>query len=789
MLRLDGMLIQFVEIQNFRKLKSIRIDFSDETTLLVGANNSGKTSAMVALGHFLVDAHRFTTNDFTLSNWATINNIGTQWIAQSNDENAPKPELSEWQDVLPSFDVWLLIGMDEIHYARHLLPTLDWNGGLLGVRLRFEPTLIDDLYKEYLNAITAATATKEGANDGQKTQLPLWPQNMRDFLDRKLRQFFKIRGYLLDPANCQIPIGGIARLQPLPTGSEPIDSNPLDGLIRVDEIAAQRGLGDTAANQTDGDGQDSYPRRDTRKLSEQLRSYYSKHLDPSEHPEPEDLGALEAIHTAQNLFDERLATGFSAALQELQSLNYPGVTDPKLKIATKVRPTDGLNHRAAVQYEVVAPTGEMVTASLTLPEEYNGLGYQNLISMAFRLMSFRDAWMRVGKAGRLASSSSTHYFPPAMHLVLIEEPEAHLHVQVQQVFVRKAYDVLRNHGDLREKKTLRTQLIVSTHSSHVAHECTFSSLRYFRRLPADGVGNVPTSAVINLTEVFGENDKTAQFVTRYLRASHCELFFADAAVLVEGPAERILIPHFIREHFSQLHCCFVTLLEIGGSHAHRLRPLIEYLGLTTLIITDLDPAESTGRHKAVAPQRNCTQISRNVTLKAWHPQIERLDELLDLPHEKKAKQDYGIPLFSVCVAYQVPMTVQLGDELSPCEALAGTFEDSLVFENLSLFRELDGDGMVKKFSEAIKQHSDVSGLSEAVFGIVKDGDKAAFALDLLWLKPPKELKVPRYIREGLAWLELQVKRKHDEVLAPITVSKLEKSTHERPNSNSRRSGR
>jgi predicted ATP-dependent endonuclease of OLD family len=77
------MRIKFLEVQNFRKLKSIRIDLSDDTTLLVGANNSGKTSAMLALGHFLVDRHRFTTNDFTLSHWAAINAIGAAWETQT----------------------------------------------------------------------------------------------------------------------------------------------------------------------------------------------------------------------------------------------------------------------------------------------------------------------------------------------------------------------------------------------------------------------------------------------------------------------------------------------------------------------------------------------------------------------------------------------------------------------------------------------------------------------------------------------------------------------------------
>ena len=75
-----------------------------------------------------------------------------------------------------------------------------------------------------------------------------------------------------------------------------------------------------------------------------------------------------------------------------------------------------------------------------------------------------------------------------LHLVLIEEPEAHLHAQVQQIFIKKAYAVLRAHKDLGQNKQLRTQLLVSTHSSHVAHETSFACLRYFSAPPRRHVG-------------------------------------------------------------------------------------------------------------------------------------------------------------------------------------------------------------------------------------------------------------------------------------------------------------
>ena len=74
-----------------------------------------------------------------------------------------------------------------------------------------------------------------------------------------------------------------------------------------------------------------------------------------------------------------------------------------------------------------------------------------------------------------------------LHVVLIEEPEAHLHAQVQQVFIKKAYQVLRAHDALKHG-SFSTQMIVSTHSSHIAHELDFTCLRYFRREPATKEG-------------------------------------------------------------------------------------------------------------------------------------------------------------------------------------------------------------------------------------------------------------------------------------------------------------
>lgn len=776
--------IKLVEIGNFRKLQKVRVDLAEKTTVFVGANNSGKTSAMVALRHFLVGRIDFSINDFTLSNWAKLDALGQQWEASEAEE---ADQSFDWNAVLPHLDVWLDVPERELHYVQKILPTLDWAGAPIGVRLRYEPRDEQAFRAAYLAAklaaaavmsANAAEAAPSAAASNGADGFALWPRSLMDFLSVKLRSMFEVRAYLLDPAKLLLPKDGIAAPQALPADSEPVDGDPLKKIIRIDEISAQRGFGFAPATARGEDNQDEDGARGGKKLSSQLRHYYAQHLDPFDQPEPKDLEALQALHGAQTAFGKRLAVCFADALRELEDIGYPGVTDPKLTITTNIKPIDGLNHASAVQY--VVPTHQSAATGQIhqLPEDSNGLGYQNLVSMIFALMSFRDKWMRVGKAGKVTGDDD-ELIPP-LHLVLIEEPEAHLHAQVQQVFIRQAYEVLRKHGKLKASKDLCTQLVVSTHSSHLAHEAEFTSLRYFRRLPVNTVdGSVPVSCVVNLSGTFGTEDDTTRFVKRYLKATHCDLFFADGVILVEGPAERILVPHFVRSRseYEFLGRCYVTWLEIGGSHAHRLKSLIEHLGLNTLIITDIDAKNPAG--SSVPPARGAGLKARNETLKAWVPKNESLDTLLDTKEVDLALSDSSG--YGVRVAYQQPIRAKF-KTAEPVELLANTFEDALVYENLETFKTMSGTGLMGRLRKSIDDAVDAADLASKFAVDLGKGGKAEFAMELLYSKEIDTMTVPTYISKGLLWLAAQLKRKEDEVLGkgPSAVLMPVESTPEGP---------
>lgn len=62
----EGITLRFLELCQFRRLGKVQLDIDKKTTILVGANNSGKTSVLAALRHFIADGSAFGAFDISL---------------------------------------------------------------------------------------------------------------------------------------------------------------------------------------------------------------------------------------------------------------------------------------------------------------------------------------------------------------------------------------------------------------------------------------------------------------------------------------------------------------------------------------------------------------------------------------------------------------------------------------------------------------------------------------------------------------------------------------------------
>jgi hypothetical protein len=119
----------------------------------------------------------------------------------------------------------------------------------------------------------------------------------------------------------------------------------------------------------------------------------------------------------------------------------------------------------------------------------------------------------------------------------------------------------------------------------------------------------------------------------------------------------------------------------------------------------------------------------------------------------------------VKAVYQYSLTVKFNDNETG-DVIPYTFEDALVFSNIEIFKKLTGQkGLIKKMQDAVNKES-LSEASEAMFKALEKGKKAEMALELLFIDDT--LTPPKYISEGLIWIQSKLKTETENVTCTST---------------------
>lgn len=773
------MRLQAYRLRNYRRLRDVVIELDDKISIFVGANNSGKTSAVQGLYSLLRgETKRFELFDFSAALWPGIDDVGE---AAVGDEDALK--------ALPtiSLDMWFRVGEEDLVVAMPLLPSTDWDGKCVGIRVAFEPKNPYELVQRFRqlrekgNAAASALAEKVAAakGDGAAGAAPAggaaapdvsdykpWPESLTKYLTKELSTEYMFRYYVLDEREFEGYREKAPDYSPLPLAGDKENGGTavIKSLLKVDFLRAQRHLDDP----------DEGTSSRSENLSRKLSRFYQRHLEKR----GDDHHALQALDASEKGLNFHLQEVFKDTLDRLKKLGYPGVNNPEIVIRAALEPSTVLGQDAKVHYVV---PGDIPAH---LPDSYNGLGFKNLVYMVVELLDLHERWNR-DEAERAP-----------LHLVFIEEPEAHLHAQIQQVFIRNVLKLLEEDKD--HDSFFHTQLVVTTHSPHILYERGFSPIRYFRRVSAELEHHTD---VRNLSRFkAGDTEKEArEFLQRYLKLTHCDLFFSDAAVLVEGNVERLLMPAMIETAAPRLRSSALTILEVGGAFAHRFQDLIEFVGLTTLVVTDLDSvevkevaaadadadadtggdededelrsfeveedAESGDGAKATSKKRGSTchahvpnAVTANQTLISWLPKKRSVDELWAVSTEQKVLALANANNAHVRVAYQTPIPVTVGG--NTVERCGRTLEEAFGLENAAWCQAAANRPLGLKLRKAAKTPEELAlGLHKRV--VSRSFDKTRFALEVLASGPLNQWKVPTYISEGLVWLEERVAHEQD----------------------------
>ncbi|OCX51936.1 hypothetical protein BEL04_18210 [Mucilaginibacter sp. PPCGB 2223] len=679
------MRIKRVTAQNYRMLHNVGVELEDDVTLIVGKNNSGKTSFFEIIKMMASDESKISFEDFSQKSYDDFKKayeLYKKFVAETDDE-IKDSLLIEIQGINPGINLILEIeydkGTDSLVELSEFITDLDTARNDAGICVSYECINTINLYKAF-------------ENRGDKDQTLL------NFLKENIGTFYRMNCYALDV------ISGFRRAIEGPFKYK------IQKVVSFEDIKALRILDDKKGD-----------RNNTLALG--FAKYYRERDKTTE-----DVEKLEL--TLKNVgkdLKEKYKMILQSILDDLKRFGADSpVVIPDIIIDSVFDSEAVIKNNIRYLYK---------QEEIDLPESYNGLGYSNLIYMILEVASFIER-QKNAKEEKISE----------FLVIMIEEPEAHMHPQMQQVFIKQISDLMRS----AKQSGITTQLIITSHSSHIISEAGIDLKKGFNRIRYFTKGDKQVVAKDFNTLEIGNDKQTFRFLKQYLTLHKSDLFFADKVIMVEGVTERLLMPQMLAKIAPTLQNEYVTILEVGGAYTHKFKEILEFIDIKTLLITDLDSTDGKTEEARAVDLSDKTQVSSNETLVQWLPKKSIIVEILACNDVEKCHGEL------IRVAFQInePQGTYY----------PRSFEEAFIERNKKLLlskKDINIGGKteekwIKNEFSLLKRRSKEDCETLSSYDLAPRGSKAKtnFAFDIMSFDEEAYGKwgVPQYIKEGLEWL-------------------------------------
>jgi putative ATP-dependent endonuclease of OLD family len=506
--RVDNNIVEFVDAENYLKQKGDSlVNIAPVTTLIVGKNNSGKTTITKALEKLIID-NKFEANDFN------FRFLREKLVEYQNDYD------NQFLSVEPPFlEFTLTIGIEQnsSDLVTNLVPFMtleNVDNSELDILIKYELVENQNFHKGVKDLLD------EGIVD-KMLRFKKFVELLSESTD------FKIKYYNSNGIEVPFRIKDLIEIK----------------AIKANNVENEKCLSKAFSKIVEYRYRSTQGKRDKKELEQIIT---------------EINGALSLNITDKHT--NRINTSLNAieSSDKLEMILSSDISFKKLM-------------NDLIKYEYIE-YGD------NIPETQFGLGYTNLMMIIADLIEYMEKYPEDS-------------FNSKVNLISIEEPETFMHPQMQELFIKNINEAISSLLK-SNKKTINSQLIITTHSSHILNSKihsgnSFDNINYVTTLEQNS--NVVSLNDKKITPQLGDknDENNLKFLKKHIKYKVSELFFSDAIILVEGITEETLLRYYL-DNETQLNKFYISIFNIDGAHGLVYHELIKLLKVPTLVITDLD---------------------------------------------------------------------------------------------------------------------------------------------------------------------------------------------------------